>query len=116
MRYKLALGLALTSLLSCLSEAQRCTVVVEAYGGGPLAVTAEVESDCGFGVKKAHGRTITIEAMIGKFCSIIVRGDRWGLKAVWLIPSMPSEYLTTVQNSTYSLLGSDFGEPDGVER
>ena len=24
--------------------------------------------------------------------------------------------ITTVQNSTYSLLGSDFGEPDGVER
>ena len=27
-----------------------------------------------------------------------------------------ASYITTVQNSTYSLLGSDFGEPDGVER
>ncbi|MCX6606929.1 MAG: hypothetical protein NTV52_25565 [Acidobacteria bacterium] len=93
MRYKLALGLALTSLLSCPSEAQRSTVAVEAFGGGPLPITADVESECGFGVRKAQGRTIAVEALIGKFCRITVQGHLSGGKTVWLVPSSPSEYL-----------------------
>ena len=81
------------------------------FGGGPRATAANNHL---FGVQYIHrlnNRFFLADRVYSSGDSMLgIQNRQFNAVGVGI------NLLTTVQNSTYSLLGSDFGEPDGVER